>query len=337
MKKALITGISGQDGSFLARLLLKKGYKVYGGIRKNFSNTWRLKKLAIESQIIFIDFDISNPILVQEEIQKIKPDELYNLGSQSSVGKSYEIPIETNLTNGIGVLYILEAIRKFSPNTHFFQAGSTEMFGTEGDTAHTEESPLLPKNPYSTSKTYAFHLTKNYRELYNIFAVNGILFNHESELRGADFFSRKVSSNIAKYSLGYKEILEVGNISVYRDIGYAPEFVDAIYLSLQHSKAEDFIIATGKITQLKKFIEFSYQTIGIDLYWEGIGILEKGFNRTNGDMIVCINPNFFRTNDSNYHKGNPDKIFKTLGWKSQKSIQDIARIMVEFDINEFKR
>ncbi|MDX1961050.1 MAG: GDP-mannose 4,6-dehydratase [Leptospiraceae bacterium] len=336
MKKAFITGISGQDGAYLAHSLLQKGYHVIGGVRKPDADLYRLNSLGIQKSIELTYFDLNDKESILNSVKKIKPEEIYNLAAQSSVGKSFHAPLETAILDGMAVAYFLESIRTSSALSKFFQAGSTEMFGNCKDSPQNEKSIFQPINPYSSAKVFAHNLASNYRTIYNLFIVNGILFNHESELRGKEFFTRKVTRHVAKVAKGKIDILDVGNIDAERDIGYAKEFVEAIYLTLQNDVPEDFIISTGRKTTIRSFIEFSFEAIGIQLEWKGIGFEEKGYNSKTGDLLIQVNQANFRPADIDIQWGNPEKIKKKLGWEAKCSVKEIASRMVENDIRELE-
>jgi GDPmannose 4,6-dehydratase len=331
MKKALITGVSGQDGAFLAKLLLEKGYTVYGFVRSRLS-CWRLQELKLLEKINLLDLDFENTKELYENLDLIQPDEIYNLVAQSSVAKSFENPLETIWIDGFWVSHILEWIRKNKRETRFFQAGSGEIFGISKTFPQTEETHLSPNNPYSTAKVFAHNLVKNYRELYGIFAVNGILFNHDSELRGINFFTRKVSNHIAGYFLGKKSILEVGNINVERDIGYAKEYVEAMYLSLQVDNPSDYVIATGTSQSIKNFITECFKVIHIDLIWQTNLTYQSGLDVSTGEVLVKVNPSYFRHFEIPKQLGDPTKAKQILGWKAKTTLSELAKIMVEYDI-----
>ncbi|NBU98211.1 MAG: GDP-mannose 4,6-dehydratase [Spirochaetia bacterium] len=335
MKLALISGISGQDGSYLAKYLLDLGYRVIGGTKVKDIIPDGIKKLGISNKIEIIDLDFTNENNIFSVIEKYKPDEFYNLAAQSSVGKSFLSPLETSRINAFGVAYLLEAIRLKSKNTKLFQASSSEIFGNE--ILISENSHCIPNNPYSTSKTFGHLLTQNYRDIFGLYLVSGILYNHDSELRGENFFTKSVSRHVANYFLGKKEVLRVGNIYVKRDIGYAPEYVKAMHITLQGEKAEDFIISTGKSELIKNFINYCFNAISIHLEWKGEGINEKGFRSQSGELLVEISPEKFRPTDTPIQESNPSKIFNVHGWKATKSLSDIAKIMVEYDISELKK
>jgi GDPmannose 4,6-dehydratase len=334
MKKAFITGISGQDGAYLARLLLEKGYHVSGGIRNPETAPWRLQELGIAGEIELLPFDICDKNSIEKSILQIKPDEVYNLAAQSSVARSFTNPVETALVDAMGVVYLLEAIRCNSNGAHFFQAGSTEMFGQSENSTQDEFTHFAPNSPYSCAKVYAFQLTANYRNIYKLFTVNGILFNHDSELRGSEFFTRSVTAHVAMRSLGQKSILQVGNIDSERDIGYAKEFVEAMYLTLQYKQPEDFVIATGTKIKIREFISYSFEYIGINIIWKGKGFDEEGIDSKTGEILVKVNPINYRPSSIDSQMGNPSKIEQLLNWKAKITPREVAHKMVQNDINK---
>lgn len=337
MRKAFITGVLGQDGAYLSKLLLTKGYKVFGGAR-NFSDEslWRLKKLGIEKEIVRISLDLADPKELDYIMQEICPDEIYNLAAQSSVAKSFEDPVGTALVNALGPLYLLEALRKHCPSGKLFHAGSTEMFGECSDTRQNEQSVFSPLNPYSSAKVYAYNIMKNYRDIFGLFTVNGILFNHESELRGKQFFTSKVVNHAARYFSGEPCVLNVGNIDAERDIGFAGDFVQAMYLSLQADKPDDYIISAGKKYKIREFIEAAYRAAGVEIIWKGKGKEEKGFDSRTETLVIQVNPANFRPVDIETQWGNPDKIKKLLGWKAVTELPEIAERMVKDEIISIK-
>lgn len=334
MKKIFISGISGQDGAWLAKLLIGKGHKIYGGVRdkSNFVR-WRLEYLGILDSIHFVNFDLDNRQSIDTSIQEIQPDEFYNLAAQSSVAESYNSPIKTSQVDGISVLYILEAIKKLSPNTKFFQASSSEIFGNSTDHIQNEETALKPASPYAVAKAYAHWMTINYRNSFGMYCVNGILYSHESELRSEDFFSRKVTRHVANWYHGNKHVLEVGNLDIEKDWGYAKEFAEGMYLSLQYEKPEDYIFATGSKTKIKNFIEHSYRIIDIILSWEGEGVDLKAYDSKTGELVIQINPKFYRPIEIKSSYGDPCKAEKMLNWKTVFDYKNFSEIMVRFDID----
>lgn len=337
MRKAFITGVLGQDGAYLSKLLLEKGYKVFGGAR-NFSDEslWRLKKLGTEKEIARIPFDLADPKELEQIIQEIRPDEIYSLAAQSSVAKSFEDPVGTALVNALGPLYLLEAQRKHCPSGKLFHAGSTEMFGECSDRRQNENSAFSPLNPYSSAKVYAYNIMKNYRNIFGLFTVNGILFNHESELRGKQFFTSKVVNHAARYSSGEPCVLNVGNIDVERDIGYAGDFVQAMYLSLQAERPDDYIISAGKKYKIREFIEAAYRAAGTEIIWKGKGKEEQGFDSRTETLVIQVNPANFRPVEVESQWGDPSKIEKLLGWKAATGLSEIAERMVKDEIISIK-
>ncbi|HNF15030.1 MAG TPA: GDP-mannose 4,6-dehydratase [Leptospiraceae bacterium] len=337
MRKAFITGVLGQDGAYLSRLLLEKGYRVFGGAR-NFSDesVWRLKKLGIENSIEKVLLDMADPKLIDSILEETMPDEIYNLAAQSSVAKSFEDPVGTAVVNALGPLYILEAVRKHCPSGRLFHAGSTEMFGHCPDIKQNEDSAFSPLNPYSSAKVYAYNIMKNYRDIFGLFTVNGILFNHESELRGKQFFTSKVVNHAARYSSGELCILNVGNIDAERDIGFAEDFVKAMFLSLQSDNPDDYIISAGKKYKIREFIEAAYRAAGTEIIWKGSGMEEKGYDSSTGKLIIQVNPANFRPVDVESQWGDPSKIERLLGWKAVTELPEIADRMVKDEIHSLK-
>lgn len=332
-KKAFITGVTGQDGAWLAKLLLSKGYKVYGGVRRTSQrNLHTMEFLGIADKVELVEFDLAEYSNIFSTIKSIKPDEFYNLAAQSFVATSFEQPISTSMTNGIGVAYILDILKTVSPQTKFYQASTSEMFGKLTEVPQKETTPFHPRSPYAVSKLYAHWMTVNYRESYGMFAVCGILFNHESELRGPEFVTRKISMNVAKRAYGQKEILELGNLDSSRDWGYAKEYVEGMYKMMQARKPEDFLLATGKTTKIREFVEKAFKVIGIKIQWRGKGKNEKGYAKNTGELIVRVNPKFYRPAEVDYLIGNALKARKKLGWKPKTNISKLTDIMVKNDI-----
>jgi len=285
MKKALITGIRGQDGAYLADLLIKKGYKVYGADRRSGgSSLWRLRELGIDAKIEHIYMDLLEFTNIMDVIKKIKPDEVYNLAAQSFVQVSFEQPELTSMIDGIGVLKILEAIRHFSPKTKFYQASTSEMFGKVQEVPQTEKTPFYPRSPYGVAKLYAHWITVNYRESYGLYACSGILFNHESPFRGLEFITRKITNSIARIKYGLQDKIYVGNLDSKRDWGYAKEYVEGMWLILQQKKADDYVLATNETHTIRELINYSFKYIGIDIIWKGKGLNEKGIDRKGEDL-----------------------------------------------------
>jgi len=344
MKTALITGINGQDGSYLAEFLLEKGYNVHGIIRRSSTfNTHRIEHLYIDDliedmrknrklQLHYGDMtDSSNLIRL---IQTIRPDEVYNLAAQSHVKVSFEVPEYTAETDGIGTLRLLEAIRicGLEKTTKIYQASSSELFGLAQEVPQSETTPFYPRSPYGVAKLYAFWITKNYREAYGMFAVNGILFNHESERRGETFVSRKITLAAARIARGYQKKLYLGNLNAQRDWGYAKDYVACMWLMLQHHTPEDFVIATGEMHSVREFCTLAFKEVGIELDWQGTGIDEKGICKKTGKVLVEVDRNYFRPTEVEQLLGNPAKAKKMLNWNpTQTSFPELVKRMVRFD------
>ncbi|GAB4149183.1 MAG: GDP-mannose 4,6-dehydratase [Patescibacteria group bacterium] len=337
MKKAFITGVTGQDGAWLAKLLLEKGYEVFGGVRRTSTlNTWRLDFLGITNQVKLIEFDLLDYSNIHQAITTTQPDEFYNLAAQSFVGTSFKQPISTCQIDGMGVAYILDIIKNFSPETKFYQASTSELYGLVREVPQTENTPFHPRSPYACAKAMAHYLTVNYRESYNIFACTGILFNHESELRGPEFVTRKVTLNVANWALGRGETLQIGNLEAQRDWGYAKEYVEGMWRMLQQDQPDTYILATGKTTKIRTFIENAFAVIDRQIRWEGEGDHEKGYDQKTGELLVAVNPDFYRPAEVELLIGDYSKAKQILGWEPQTDITELTRIMVESDHSAFK-
>ena len=336
-KTALITGVSGQDGAYLSKLLLKKGYRVIGGERRSASGSlWRLKDLNIENDIEITDFELSEFTNIYRTIEKYRPDEIYNLAAQSFVGASFEMPTMTSDITGLGVSRILEAIRQINPDIKFYQASSSEMFGKVSETPQTENTPFYPRSPYGIAKLFGHWMTINYKEAYNIFACSGILFNHESPLRGEQFVTKKITMGLSKIKLGLIEYLELGNLESKRDWGYAGDYVEAMYLMLQNNKPDNYVISTGKTFSVKDFINTSCNELRIDIEWQGSGIDETAINKKTGKSIIRINPKFYRPTEVDLLLGNSTKAKKILKWKPKTNFYELVSKMIEYDYNKLK-
>jgi GDPmannose 4,6-dehydratase len=332
-KTALITGISGQDGSYLAQFLLKKNYKVIGIERRSARNTnWRLEKLSIADKIIIEDSDIKEINNLIRIFQKYKIHEVYNLAAQSFVKSSFDNPIETSYVNAIGTLNLLEVIRNQNKNIKFYQASTSEMFGEHGKKVQNELTNFHPRSPYATSKTFSHYTVQNYREAYKIFAVSGILFNHESPLRGEEFITRKISLGLAKIITGKQKILKLGNIYAKRDWGYAKDYVEAMWQMLQIKKPEDFVIATGKTHSVKEFINKSVKILNLNTKWIGKGLNEKLMDLNKKKPIIVIDKKYYRPSDVNSLKGDYTKAKKILKWSPKTNLDDLAKIMIKSDL-----
>ncbi len=337
-KKALITGATGQDGSYLAELLLSKGYEVYGVQRRASSpNTDRINHLygdADESCFFMLYGDLSDSSNLFRIINKIKPDEIYNLGAQSHVGISFDKPEYTANINAMGPLRLLEIIRNLDFPVRYYQASSSEMFGKVLETPQRETTPFNPQSPYGASKVFAFNITKMYRNGYGLFASNGILFNHESPRRGLNFVTRKITMGLARIKLGLQPVLRLGNLDAKRDWGYSKDYVEAIWRVLQHHEPGDFVIATGENHTVREFIEEAAKHIGFDLVWKGSGMQERGVDKKTGKTIIEIDKNYFRPNEVDLLLGDPSKARTLLKWKPKVTFKKLAELMAKEDLKQ---
>ncbi len=344
-KKALITGITGQDGAYLAEFLLEKGYEVHG-IKRRASqfNTDRIDHLYKDQHEDNVSFflhygdmvDSANLIRI---IQEVQPDEIYNLAAQSHVQVSFETPEYTANADGLGTLRILEAIRilGLEKKTKFYQASTSELYGLVQETPQKETTPFYPRSPYAVAKLYGYWITVNYREAYGIYACNGILFNHESPRRGETFVTRKITRAVARINLGLQNKLYLGNLSAKRDWGYAKDYVEAMWLLLQQEHAEDFVIATGETHKVREFVELAFKEVGIEISWQGIGIAEKGIDKATGNVLVEVDPRYFRPTEVELLLGDATKAQKKLGWKPKTTLQELCSMMVKEDLATAKR
>ena len=339
MKKAIITGITGQDGAYLSQLLLEKGYEVYGTYRRSSSmNFWRIEELGIQDNpnLHLLEYDLNDQTSNIRLIAKVQPDEIYNLAAQSFVGVSFDQPISTAKTTGIGCLHLLEAIRIINPKIRFYQASTSEMFGKVQEIPQTENTPFYPRSPYGVSKLFAHWSTINYRESYDIFGVSGILFNHESPLRGREFVTRKITDTVAKIHLGLKDKLELGNLDAQRDWGFAKEYVEGMHSMLQYHTAETFVLSTNQTHTVRTFVELSFAEVGIELEWTGSAENEKGLCSRTGREFVTINPKYYRPAEVELLIGNSSKAEKLLGWKPRVELRELCALMVAADIKRNK-
>lgn len=350
MKKALITGVTGQDGSYLAEFLLEKGYQVHGVIRRSSSyNQERLEDILDEEAANTLlnngDFhlhygDVTDTSNIIRLIGEVRPDEIYNLAAQSHVRVSFDMPGYTLDVDGKGTLNILEAVRilGLTEKTKVYQASTSELYGKVQEVPQKETTPFYPRSPYGVAKIYGFWITKNYRESYNMFAVNGILFNHESERRGETFVTRKISLAAARIAQGKQKKLLLGNLDSLRDWGYAKDYVECMWLILQHDKPEDFVIATGEMHTVREFVELAFKNVGIEIEWNAQGVEEKGLNKATGEVIVEIDPKFFRPTEVDQLLGDPTKARTLLGWNpTRTSFEELVRIMVEADVKKVEK
>lgn len=344
-KKALITGLTGQDGSFLAELLLSKGYKVYGIVRRSsVFNTERIDHLLSDSHIegersigknmFRIYGDLTDGSSFARIIRQIEPDEIYNLGAQSHVRVSFDVPEYTADVVALGTLRLLEAIRETDIKTKFYQASSSEMFGEAPEVPQNENTPFNPQSPYACAKVFAYHVTKNYRKSYGIFACNGILFNHESERRGKTFATRKITRGLARIKLGLDNCLYLGNLEAKRDWGYAKEYVEGMWLMLQQDEPDDYVLATNESHSVREFVEKCCEILDIGLVWKGKGVNEVGIDRKTNAAIIKVDPYFFRPSDVDLLQGDYTKAKKKLGWEPKVRFNELAKLMVEYDLEK---
>lgn len=349
-KVALITGITGQDGSFLAELLIEKGYEVHGIIRRSSSfNTARIEHLYFDEwvrdmhrdRLVNLHYaDLTDSSSLIRVIQTTKPDEIYNLAAQSHVKVSFDVPEYTAETDAVGTLRLLEAVRilGLEQKTKIYQASTSELYGLVQEVPQKETTPFYPRSPYGVSKLYGYWITKNYRESYNMFAVNGILFNHESERRGETFVTRKITIAVARIAQGEQDKLYLGNLNALRDWGYAKDYVECMWLMLQHDKPEDFVIATGEMHTVREFCSLAFAEAGINLRWEGEGINEKGIDIETGKVLVEVDPKYFRPAEVEQLLGDPTKARTLLGWNPRKtSFEKLVELMVRHDIKFVKK
>ena len=333
MKKALITGITGQDGSYLAELLLEKGYKVYGIMRRKSKVDYgNIEHLIDKVELIYAD--MTDIVSLMNAIKVSDADEIYNLAAQSFVGTSWEQPISTADIDGMGVLNILEAIRNVKPNAKFYQASTSEMYGKVQAVPQNEETPFYPRSPYGVAKLYGHWITKNYKESYDMYACSGILFNHESERRGLEFVTRKITDAAVRIKLGIQDCLELGNIDAKRDWGHSKDYVRAMWLMLQQEQPDDYVIATGETHKVREFVELSFKHAGIDVVWSGEGVDEIGKNKATGKIVVKINPKFYRPAEVELLLGDPTKAKKNLNWEIEVSFSELVKRMVKSDLKK---
>jgi GDPmannose 4,6-dehydratase len=343
---ALITGVNGQDGSYLAELLIEKGYQVHGVLRRSsIFNTARIEHLYIDDLVedmhkkrkLTLHYgDMTDSSSLIRIIQQIQPDEIYNLAAQSHVKVSFEIPEYTANSDAIGTLRVLEAVRMLGleKKTRIYQASTSELYGLVQEIPQTETTPFYPRSPYAVAKQYAFWITKNYREAYGMYAVNGILFNHESERRGETFVTRKITLAVANIKNGHQKKLYLGNLDSLRDWGYAKDYVECMWLILQHDTPEDFVIATGEQHSVREFTTLAFKEVGIDIVWSGTGVNEVGINKSTGDVLIEIDSKYFRPTEVDTLLGDPTKARRMLGWNPSKTpFKELVKIMVHHDLD----
>jgi GDPmannose 4,6-dehydratase len=341
-KVALISGITGQDGSYLTELLLEKGYIVHGIMRRSSSfNTFRIDHIYNNPKFInkkfFLHYgDLTDSSNLNRLVEKIQPAEIYNLGAQSHVQVSFEVPEYTAEVDGVGTLRFLDAIKETGLKTRFYQASTSELYGKVQEIPQTEKTPFYPRSPYAAAKLYAYWIVINYREAYDVFASNGILFNHESERRGKTFVTRKITVAASKVILGQQEKITLGNLDSKRDWGYAPEYVEGMWRILQADKADDFVLATNETHSIREFVEETFKVLGEEILWKGSGVEEVGLLKSSGKVVVSIDPRYFRPTEVDILIGNPAKAKEKLGWESKTTFKELVKIMVNSDFEKVK-
>ncbi len=335
MKKAIVTGVTGQDGAYLAELLLAKGYEVYATYRRTASvNFWRIEELGIEKHpnLHLIEYDLTDMANSIRMVNDIRPDEIYNLAAQSFVGVSFEQPLATAHITGLGAAHLLEAIRIVDTSIRYYQASTSEMFGMVQEIPQKESTPFYPRSPYGVAKLYAHWMTINYRESYDIFGCSGILFNHESPLRGREFVTRKITDAVAKIKLGKMDTLELGNMDAKRDWGYAKEYVEGMYLMMQAKTPDTFVLATNRTETVRDFVTMAFKATDMHIEWQGSGENEIGIDTASGKKVVAVNPKFYRPAEVELLIGNPRKAKDELGWEPKTTLEELCRMMVEADM-----
>lgn len=330
MKRALITGITGQDGSYLAELLIEKGYEVHGLVRRSSSNN--LGRIAHLPEVALHQGDMSDSFSLKRIVEAIQPHEIYNLAAMSHVKASFDVPEYTADVDAVGVIRLLEALRHCCPKARFYQASTSELFGKVRETPQTENTPFYPRSPYGVAKLCAYWAVVNYREAYNLYACNGILFNHESPRRGETFVSRKITLAVAKIKKGLQEKLVLGNLDAQRDWGYAEDFVEGMWLMLQQNEPDDFVLATGVTTTVRYFVEQAFLHVGIEVIWTGKGVDEKGIDRASGKILVEVATDFFRPTEVELLLGDISKAKKKLGWEPKTGVNELVQLMMDSDL-----
>jgi len=340
MKNAVVTGVSGQDGAYLARLLLDRGYRVWGATRRTSTlNHWRLEEVGIlgHDNLRLVDFDLTDMGAAVRLLEHSEADEVYNLAAQSFVGVSFDQPVTTAEITGIGAVNLLEAIRLVNPAIRFYQASTSEMFGMVQQVPQNELTPFYPRSPYGVAKLYAHWMTINYRESYDIFGCSGILFNHESPLRGREFVTRKITDGVAKIELGKLDVLELGNLDAKRDWGFAGDYVEGMWSMLQQDQPDTYVLATGRTQSVRDFVEMAFSAVGKSLEWSGSGDRESGRCASSGRELVAVNPRFYRPAEVDLLIGDPAKAKAELGWESTTSLEKLCEMMVRADLARNER
>jgi GDPmannose 4,6-dehydratase len=339
-KTAIVTGVTGQDGAYLAAALLERGYRVYGTFRRTSSaNFWRIEELGIDRhvELRLVEYDLLDLSSGLRLIEKARPDEIYNLAAQSFVAVSFDQPLNTALVTGLGPLNLLEAIRIVNSRIRFYQASTSEMFGKVQATPQNETTPFYPRSPYGVAKLSAHWTTVNYRDAHGIFGVSGILFNHESPLRGREFVTRKITDAVARIRLDKLDVLELGNLDARRDWGYAPEYVEGMWRMLQAPQAGTYVLATGRTESVRHFVELAFRAADIEVAWRGTGVDESGVDATTGRQLVRVNPEYYRPAEVDLLIGDAAQATRDLGWRARTSLEDLCRMMVEADLRRVER
>jgi GDPmannose 4,6-dehydratase len=339
-RTAIVTGVTGQDGAYLAAALLTRGYRVYGTYRRTSSaNFWRIEELGVDRhpELRLVEYDLLDLSSSLRLIDKARPDEIYNLAAQSFVAVSFDQPLNTALVTGLGPLNLLEAIRIVDRKIRFYQASTSEMFGKVQATPQNETTPFYPRSPYGVAKLYAHWTTVNYRDAHDIFGVSGILFNHESPLRGREFVTRKITDAVARIRLGKQDVLELGNLDARRDWGYAAEYVEGMWRMLQAPQAGTYVLATGRTESVRHFVELAFRAAGIEVAWRGAGVDEIGVDAKSGKTRVQVNPAFYRPAEVDALIGDASKAARELGWAARTSLETLCRMMVEADLKRVER
>ena len=343
MRKALITGITGQDGSYLAELLLEKGYEVHGIIRRASTfNTQRIDHIYQdpheENVRLKLHYgDMTDSSNLSRLVEKINPDEIYNLAAQSHVGVSFDMPEYTTDVDAMGTLRLLDAIKESEVECKFYQASTSELYGEVQEIPQTEKTPFYPRSPYAAAKLYAYWIVKNYREAYDLFAVNGILFNHESPRRGKRFVTRKITRAVARITKGKQDKIYLGNMNAKRDWGYAKDYVKMMWMMLQHETPKDFVIATGETHTVRDFVEAAFSHVDVDIEWQGEGVDEKGIDKDTGKVLVEVDPKYFRPTEVDLLIGDPSKAKKELGWEPEVKFKELVQLMVQSDLEAIEK
>jgi len=340
MKRAIVTGITGQDGAYLAKLLLSKGYQVYGAYRHNSTQTfWRINDLGIQNDpnLTLIGYDLTDFSSIVRMTQTARPDEIYNLAAQSFVGLSFEQPLTTAEINAMGPLNLLEAIRMLDPKIRFYQASTSEMYGKVQAIPQNEDTPFYPRSPYGIAKLMAHWMTRNYAESYNIFGCSGILFNHESPLRGKEFVTRKISDGVARIKHGLLDHIELGNMNAQRDWGHAQDYVEGMWLMLQQDEPDSYVLSTGRTVTVRDFVKMAFAAADIDVYTQGEGEQETICEVGTGRVLVSVNPQFYRPAEVDLLIGDPSKAREKLGWESKTNLEELCRSMVQADIHRVRK